>query len=150
MKTRSQSTEAQSTRNPRSAQRQPGPSEPDERNGGNVIQYREIAFTAYPVTDMTRARQFYEGVLGLKPNAPVKFDFKDDLCQDIPAWWHMKKKKTLYHTGTGHARSVRTMMAFALNPLNSASAIPKANPPPASPRAVLSRVLVSSMGGEGR
>ena len=23
---------------------------------------------------MTRARQFYEGVLGLKPNAPVKFD----------------------------------------------------------------------------
>lgn len=27
----------------------------------------EIAFTAYPVTDMPRARSFYEGVLGLKP-----------------------------------------------------------------------------------
>lgn len=27
---------------------------------------KEIAFTAYPVTDMTRARRFYEGVLGLK------------------------------------------------------------------------------------
>ena len=26
----------------------------------------EIAFTAYPVTDMARARAFYEGVLGLK------------------------------------------------------------------------------------
>ncbi len=25
----------------------------------------EIAFTAYPVTDMARARKFYEGVLGL-------------------------------------------------------------------------------------
>ena len=27
----------------------------------------EIAFTAYPVTDMQRARAFYENVLGLKP-----------------------------------------------------------------------------------
>lgn len=26
----------------------------------------EIAFSTYPVTDMTRARAFYEGVLGLK------------------------------------------------------------------------------------
>jgi predicted enzyme related to lactoylglutathione lyase len=26
----------------------------------------EIAFSAYPVTDIPRARQFYEGVLGLK------------------------------------------------------------------------------------
>src|SRR6059036_3286592 len=36
----------------------------------NMIRYREIAFVAYPVTDMARARKFYEGVLGLKPNAP--------------------------------------------------------------------------------
>ena len=27
----------------------------------------EIAFTGYPVTDLKRARQFYEGILGLKP-----------------------------------------------------------------------------------
>lgn len=26
----------------------------------------EIAFTCYPVTDLKRARQFYEGILGLK------------------------------------------------------------------------------------
>jgi predicted enzyme related to lactoylglutathione lyase len=37
-----------------------------------MIQYQEIAFTAYPVTDIGRARKFYEGVLGLKPNAPLK------------------------------------------------------------------------------
>jgi predicted enzyme related to lactoylglutathione lyase len=37
-----------------------------------MIRYREIAFTAYPVTDIDRARKFYEGVLGLKPNAPIK------------------------------------------------------------------------------
>ena len=35
------------------------------------IRYKEIAFAAYPVTDMARARRFYEGVLGLRPNAPV-------------------------------------------------------------------------------
>jgi catechol 2,3-dioxygenase-like lactoylglutathione lyase family enzyme len=27
----------------------------------------EIAFTGYPVTNLKRARQFYEGTLGLKP-----------------------------------------------------------------------------------
>ena len=27
----------------------------------------EIAFSTYPVTDMARARSFYEGLLGLKP-----------------------------------------------------------------------------------
>lgn len=37
-----------------------------------MIRYKEIAFVAYPVTDMTRARNFYESVLNLKPNAPVK------------------------------------------------------------------------------
>lgn len=28
---------------------------------------REIAFTAYPVTDILRAREFYENLLGLSP-----------------------------------------------------------------------------------
>lgn len=28
----------------------------------------EIAFTSYPVTDLKRARRFYEGVLNLKPS----------------------------------------------------------------------------------
>lgn len=30
---------------------------------------KDIAFVAYPVTDMKRARAFYEGILGLKPDA---------------------------------------------------------------------------------
>jgi predicted enzyme related to lactoylglutathione lyase len=33
-----------------------------------MIRYKEIAFVAYPVTSMARARKFYEGVLGLKSN----------------------------------------------------------------------------------
>lgn len=32
-----------------------------------MIRVTEIAFSAYPVTDLARARAFYEGVLGLKP-----------------------------------------------------------------------------------
>src|SRR5262245_61673609 len=31
----------------------------------------EIAFSCYPVTDMARARNFYEGTLGLKPTMLV-------------------------------------------------------------------------------
>lgn len=32
-----------------------------------MLKVIEIAFSCYPVTDMARARKFYEGVLGLKP-----------------------------------------------------------------------------------
>jgi predicted enzyme related to lactoylglutathione lyase len=31
-----------------------------------MINIRSIAFTSYPVTDLARARAFYEGILGLK------------------------------------------------------------------------------------
>ena len=33
-----------------------------------MIKYKDIAFVAYAVSDMPRARAFYEGKLGLKPN----------------------------------------------------------------------------------
>jgi predicted enzyme related to lactoylglutathione lyase len=48
-----------------------------------MIRYKEIAFTAYPVTDMTLARKFYEGVLNLKPNAPVKSETQAWIEYDI-------------------------------------------------------------------
>ena len=32
-----------------------------------MINVKEVAFSCYAVTDMDRARKFYEGVLGLKP-----------------------------------------------------------------------------------
>lgn len=34
-----------------------------------MIQVTEIAFTGYPVTDLARARKFYEGLLNLKPGS---------------------------------------------------------------------------------
>src|SRR6266851_9902576 len=48
----------------------------------------------------------------------VNLDIHDDLCEDVPAWWLLKKKKTMYATGTGDARSVRSIMQFMLSPLN--------------------------------
>jgi catechol 2,3-dioxygenase-like lactoylglutathione lyase family enzyme len=34
-----------------------------------MINVTEVAYTGYPVTDMPRARAFYEGLLNLKPTA---------------------------------------------------------------------------------
>jgi predicted enzyme related to lactoylglutathione lyase len=40
-----------------------------------MITYQEIAFTTYAVTNMTRARKFYEGVLCLKPARELNKNF---------------------------------------------------------------------------
>lgn len=53
---------------------------------------------------------------------PFDFGLRDDMCEDVPAWWLFKKKKTMYHTGAGDVRSVRTLMQFMLSPLNPPSA----------------------------
>lgn len=34
-----------------------------------MIKYKDIAFTIYAVSDIGKARAFYEGILGLKPNS---------------------------------------------------------------------------------
>jgi hypothetical protein len=52
----------------------------------------------------------------------------DQLCEDVPAWWLMKKKKTMYHTGQINARSVRSLMAFMLSPLTTGETIKKQEP----------------------
>jgi mono/diheme cytochrome c family protein len=48
-----------------------------------------------------------------------KFQMRDDMCEDVPAWWLLKKKKTMYHTGSVSASSVRSIMQFMLTPDNS-------------------------------
>ena len=65
-----------------------------------------------------------------EPDLSLRFQRLDlqprfDLCEDTPAWWLLKKKKTMYYTGTTHARSVRSLMQFMLSPLNTASYIQK-------------------------
>lgn len=56
---------------------------------------------------------------------PIDLGLKDNMCEDVPAWWLLKKKKTMYHTGGGNARSVRALMQFMMSPLNLPSRFEK-------------------------
>jgi mono/diheme cytochrome c family protein len=58
-----------------------------------------------------------------EPNLSVRkpaleLDQRDHLCEDVPAWWLLHKKKTMYYTGGTPARSVRSLMQFMMHPLN--------------------------------
>jgi hypothetical protein len=55
-------------------------------------------------------------------------EFRADLCEDTPAWWHFKKKSRLYYNGSIDARSVRTLMLFTLSPLHSLKHIQSLEP----------------------
>lgn len=48
-----------------------------------MIRITEIAFTGYPVTDVARARGFYQGVLGLVPTAQFEHEGKHWIEYDI-------------------------------------------------------------------
>jgi len=54
---------------------------------------------------------------------PLKFSLCETLCEDIPAWWHLRRKQTIYHLGIADSRSIRTLMPFLLIPGNSAEYI---------------------------
>jgi processive rubber oxygenase RoxA-like protein len=40
----------------------------------------------------------------------------DQLCEDAPAWWLLKRKDTMYYNGQIDARAVRPLMMFMLSP----------------------------------
>lgn len=50
---------------------------------------------------------------------PRDLDLHDDSCEDVPAWWLLKKKQTMYYTGATDARSVRSIMQFMMHPLTT-------------------------------
>jgi mono/diheme cytochrome c family protein len=55
----------------------------------------------------------------------LELGLRDDLCEDVPAWWLLKKKQTMYYTGGANARSVRSTMQFMLSPLTPPSTFDK-------------------------
>lgn len=55
----------------------------------------------------------------LNYQAPIQLQFSDQLWEDMPAWWLLKYKRTMFHTGGTDSRSVRSNVSFFLNPLNS-------------------------------
>ena len=67
----------------------------------------------------------------------LDLDLHDDFCEDVPAWWLLKKKKTMYHTGGSDVRSVRSLMQFMMSPLNGPSVFPQAEADFADIRAYL-------------
>lgn len=73
----------------------------------------------------------------LRHRLPVKYPLCATLCEDVPAWWLYKKKRTIYHLGVADSRSVRTMMPFLLIPGNRAEAIKAYEPDFADIRAYL-------------
>ena len=73
----------------------------------------------------------------LRNRLPVKYSLCPNLCEDIPAWWHFRRKRTIYHLGVADTRSVRTLMPFLLIPGNTADWIKAREPDFADIRAYL-------------
>src|SRR5206468_11718486 len=68
---------------------------------------------------------FREPDLGLRLSR-LELGLHDDLCEDVPAWWLLRKKKTMYHTGGADSRSHRSLMQFMMTPLNFPGAFHRA------------------------
>ncbi len=58
--------------------------------------------------------QFRDAEMNLTPIRKLKFS--DQLCQDLPAWWLLKYKRTMFHGGMTDSRSVRANVSFFLAP----------------------------------
>ena len=52
----------------------------------------------------------------------------DQMCEDAPALWLLKKKTTMYHNGRLDARAVRPLMSFMMSPLTSGEQFKKLEP----------------------
>jgi mono/diheme cytochrome c family protein len=90
----------------------------------------KLPFTFSNVRGTSEAGSFAVYLLGyrdadLKMKKWENLGLHDDLCEDTPAWWLLKKKKTMYHTGGADARSVRSKMQFMLTQVTPQSDFPK-------------------------
>jgi hypothetical protein len=95
---------------------------------------RGTPFTFSNVRGTNEADGFGVYLLGFRnPDLSIRSTWKnlglrDDTCADVPAWWLMKKKRTIYYTGATDSRSVRTLMQFMMHPLTPPTAFDKAEP----------------------
>jgi hypothetical protein len=94
----------------------------------------KLPFTFSNVRGTTEAGGFGVYLLGFRnPDLSLRTPRKelglhDDLCEDVPAWWLMKKKQTIYYTGATDSRSVRTLMQFMMHPLTGPKDFEKHEP----------------------
>ena len=86
------------------------------------------------VRGTSEAGAFSVYLLGLRnddltgASKPRDLGLHDDAVEDVPAWWLLKKKKTMYYTGATPADSVRSLMQFMMHPLTLPSQFEKAEP----------------------
>jgi mono/diheme cytochrome c family protein len=94
----------------------------------------KLPFSYCQARGTSEAGAFAVYLLGLrKPDLSISPEFRDlglhdDSCEDVPAWWLLKKKKTMYHVGATDARSVRSLMQFMMHPLTTPDEFHKAEP----------------------
>src|SRR5437899_5681096 len=100
-----------------------------------LLTFSNVRGTIEAVASVAYLMEFRDADLNV--HLQQKMGYRCDLCEDIPAWWHLKKKKTMYHTGSVDSRSVRSIMTFMLSPLNTAAYIKKQEPVFADIRAYL-------------
>jgi len=73
----------------------------------------------------SEAGAFAVYLLGMRnPDLTINPKFRDlglhdDGIEDVPAWWLLKKKTTMYYVGSTDARSVRSIMQFMMHPLST-------------------------------
>ena len=95
---------------------------------------KKLPFTFSQVRGTNEADGFGVYLLGFRhPDLTVKGEWanlglRDDTCADVPAWWLLKKKRTMYATGATDARSVRSLMQFMMHPLNGPADFRKHEP----------------------
>jgi Cytochrome c len=92
-----------------------------------------LPFTFSNVRGTSEAGSFAVYLLGFRqPDLKMKewtnLGLHEDLCEDTPAWWLLKKKKTMYHTGGTDARSVRSKMQFMMTPVTPSTDFDKYEP----------------------
>jgi mono/diheme cytochrome c family protein len=90
------------------------------------FRYSHVRGTVEAVAVVQYLMDFRDADLNLR--VPPRRRYQSHFCEDIPAWWHLKRKKTMSHTGSADARSVRHNMPFLLSPLNSAEYIKQQEP----------------------
>jgi mono/diheme cytochrome c family protein len=89
--------------------------------GSIPIPFSHVRGTTEASTSVIYLYQFRDDDLNVR--SPRKLKMPASTCEDVPAWWHLKKKKTMYHNASFSARAVRPLMSFMLSPLNSGAYI---------------------------
>jgi Cytochrome c len=89
----------------------------DGRNGKTPFHFSNVRGTNEAGASAVYLLGYRNPDLSLRTKT-VDLDLRDDICLDVPAWWLLKKKKTMYHTGATDSRSVRSNMQFMMSPLN--------------------------------